>query len=388
MGFSILIPVLPHHLEQLGADPVHVGIVLALYIIAMVLFLPLWGWISDRIGRRPVLLICLVGTASSFLLMAPARSLAVFYLARVLQGFFGASVGTAQAYVTDVTTGEERAWGIGLIGAAAGLGMVFGPAVGGALYQASPWLPFAAPALLAGVAFVGAALFLPESRSEGDGGRLERRGLLRVLVPAPIATFFRVHDTRTRIYLYLFFHVFASFSALEAMFPVFASERFGWTVWEIGLFLSYIGVVMVVTQGLLIRPLTRLATETSWVIVGLAATGTCMIGVALARSVLALVLFGTGVALGYGLAYPAFTSLFTKACARMHEVGEHLAHSNAMSQTGRGVGFIGGGLAAHYAGVSAPFLFGGLGVLAGLAIFLIGIPGLVAPRAPRRAVDA
>jgi MFS family permease len=383
MGFSILIPILPAHLERLGADRIHIGIVLALYLIAMVLFLPLWGWISDRVGRRPVLLTCLVGTAASFLLMAPARSLALFYLARVLQGFFGASVGTAQAYVTDVTSHEERAWGIGLIGAAAGLGMVFGPAVGGALYQASPWLPFTAPALLAAVAFIGAALFLPESRSEAGGARFDLRELLRVLVPAPIAIFLRVHDGRTRGYLYLFFHLFASFAALESMFPVFAAERFAWTVWEIGLFLSYIGVLLVVTQGLLIRPLLRISGETTWVAVGLASTGTCMIGLSLAREVAPLVLFGSGVALGYGIAYPAFTSLFTKACARVEEVGEQLAHSNAMSQTGRGVGFICAGLAAQYAGAAAPFLYGGLGALAGLLIFALGISRF-APRASER----
>lgn len=387
MGFSILIPVLPRHLEHLGADRIHVGIVLALYIIAMVLFLPLWGWISDRVGRRPVLLACLVGTAASFLLMAPARSLALFYVARVLQGFFGASVGTAQAYVTDVTSQEDRAWGIGLIGAAAGLGMVFGPAVGGALYEASTWLPFAAPAMLAAVAFVGAALYLPESKPGSARVGFDALGLLRVLVPAPIAIFLRVHERRTRLYLYLFFHVFAAFSSLEAMFPVFAAERFGWTVWEIGLFLSYVGVVMVVTQGLLIRPLSRLSGETTWVVLGLLATGACMIGVALSGSVPALALLGTGVALGYGLAYPSFASLFTKTCARGEDLGEHLAHSNAMAQTGRGVGFIFGGLAAEYAGAAAPFLYGGLGVLAGLLLFLLAMPMLVQPRPSRTAVD-
>ncbi len=131
MGFTILIPVLPTVLGELGADAVDIGVILALYVIAMVVFLPFWGWVSDRLGRRPVLLACLLGTAASFALMAVATSLEVFYVARILGGFFGASVGTAQAYITDITSDEQRAGGIGMIGAAGATGSLFGPAIGG-----------------------------------------------------------------------------------------------------------------------------------------------------------------------------------------------------------------------------------------------------------------
>ena len=118
IGFSILIPVLPLYAQELGASPTEVGLMLALYSLGLVVFLPVWGWISDHIGRRPVLLVCLLGTAASFALLAVAETITAIYVARALGGFFGASIGTAQAYMTDITDEENRTRGMGLIGAA------------------------------------------------------------------------------------------------------------------------------------------------------------------------------------------------------------------------------------------------------------------------------
>ena len=138
MGYLLLVPILPGHLGSLGADPADQGWIIGLYMFVLVLALPIWGWIGDRLGRRPVLVTCLLGTSVSFALMANADSLWVFYLARVLQGIFGASVGAAQAYISDLTTEEDRARGFGLIGAAGSLGLFAGPALGGVLYEISP----------------------------------------------------------------------------------------------------------------------------------------------------------------------------------------------------------------------------------------------------------
>ena len=134
VGFSILIPVLPLYAQQLGASELEVGMMLARYSLGLVLFLPVWGWISDRIGRRPVLLICLLGTASSFAMLSVASSVYEIYFARALGGFFGASIGTAQAYMTDITDRDDRAGGMGIIGGAFGIGFV----LGNALIEAAP----------------------------------------------------------------------------------------------------------------------------------------------------------------------------------------------------------------------------------------------------------
>lgn len=379
VGFSILIPVLPRHLgaDGLGGTSVDVGLILALYMFAMVLFLPVWGWISDRVGRTPVLVTCLVGTGLSFALMAEAASLGPFYVARVLQGFFGASVGTAQAYVTDITSDEERAGGIGVIGAASALGGVFGPALGGALYNVDPELVFLAPALVALIAAAGAVLFLPESRTT-DFEKTGWRGLARSLVPTPVLVLF-TGDVRSRVYLYLFFHVYASFAALEGMFPLFAGERLAWGVQEVGLFLSYVLVVIVATQLALVSRLSQAFGEVGLACVGLAIAGAGLLLLGQASSLLPLVLAGTGGAVGFGLWFPTFTSLFSK-CAGEEDVGEYMARSVAMTSTGRGLGIYLGGIAVSYIGVGAPFMLGGIGLMVALGIILLGLPALV----PRR----
>jgi len=374
VGFSILIPVLPIHLEGLGADAVDVGMVLALYVIAMVVFLPFWGWMSDRVGRRPVLLICLLGTSASFLMMVFDSELWVFYVARALGGFFGASVGTAQAYVTDITHDENRTRGLGLVSAAGALGLVVGPGLGGLLANWSLMAPFYAPAGFAFLAFLGAAFFLPESRTLRAPQPIRWTNLARALVPTPILIFFRVHDNRTRAYLYIFFHVFAAFAALEGMFAFFAQDRFGWMQWETGLYLSFVAVVTVLTQAVMIGWLARLAGDGLLVVVGLGVAGVGMMGISQSYAVPILYMSGFLVAGGMGVVLPALTSLFSKNCGTADEAGEYLAHSQAMVQTGRGLGVMWGGLAFKYVGVGSPFLLGGAGLLAALVLVVIGLP--------------
>ena len=213
MGYLLLVPVLPGHLRSLGADPTDQGLIIGLYMFVLVLALPIWGWIGDRLGRRPVLVTCLLGTSLSFALMANAQSLWLFYVARILQGIFGASVGTAQAYISDLTSEEERARGFGLIGAAGSLGLFTGPALGGVLYQIDPSLAFQAPSFLALLAFAGAALFLPESRGP-DFGSATWMALVRSAVPAPLLILVGVHQPRILLFLYLFFHIFVAFGAV------------------------------------------------------------------------------------------------------------------------------------------------------------------------------
>ena len=377
VGFSILIPVLPLYAQELGASPTQVGLMLALYSLGLVLFLPVWGWISDRVGRRPVLLVCLLGTAASFALLAAADSIGAIYLARALGGFFGASIGTAQAYMTDITDAENRTRGMGLIGAAFGIGFVLGNLLGGTLQAVAPGLPFIATALLALGAFLIASFSLPESRGPVDAP-VSLRSLGRSLVPTPILLAVTTHSNRTRLYLYLFFHIFLSYSALEAMFAIYASSEFGWSEWDVGLFLAYVGIVIGATQGLLIGRLNALFGEVPLVIVGTAVTGAGMLALPLTSPGLPLILVGGALAVGNGLSLPAFTSLFTRVCSG-DETGEALGQSQAMAQTGRSIGALGAGWVATHLGAGAPFFLGGLGMLLGLAIFA-GSVRLLVPR--------
>jgi MFS transporter, DHA1 family, tetracycline resistance protein len=385
MGYGMLIPVLPSHLQGvLGADRSEQGFIISLYMIAMVLALPVWGWLADRFGRRPVLIGCLVGTGLSFTLMAYATSLPLFALARVLQGIFGASVGTAQAYVTDVTPSHDRTKVFGLVGAATSLGVLGGPAIGGLLAFFHPVLAFLVPAFLAFLACAAAAAWLPETRSPRARPAGGMRELLRRSIPAPLLFFTSAHNAQTRLYLYLFFHIFAVFGAVEAMFPAYAQDVYGWGTVQAGLFLSYLAIISGVTQGLLLRRLSRRTSESSLVAFGLAITGAALIVLVRTGMSSLAAPAGLSLAIGFGFVVPVFTSLFSQSCGTEDQKGEYMSHGQAMLNLGRAFGAIAGGVLATRVSVAAPFVFAGFGALAALAVFLLGFPLLTPRRDPTR----
>ena len=368
VGFSVLIPVLPLMARRLGAGPVQVGLILTIYALAQLLFLPVWGWFSDRIGRRPVILVSLLGTALSFALLAVAESLAVIYVSRALAGFFAASIGTAQAVVTDVTGPRERARGMGIIGAAFGAGFVVGPALGGSLAEWGERLPFYTVAVLAALNLVLAWYWLPESRPPA----LARPDLARLrsaFVPTPIRLVAAVHERRIALYLYLFFHIFTAFAALEAMFTLYLGERFALRELEIALIFAWIGVFVFLTQGFLVGRFASRYAETSLVAVGLATTAFGLAAIAVAPSAGWFYVVGPVIAIGNGIAMPSFTSLYSKAC-EAEEVGELLGQSQSMATTGRVIGPLWAGVAMGQLSLEAPFLIAGALMLLACALFL------------------
>jgi DHA1 family tetracycline resistance protein-like MFS transporter len=374
VGFSVLIPVLPLYVARLGATSVQVGLILSLYAIAQLLFLPAWGWLSDRIGRRPVLLVSLGGTVLSFLLLAVADSVNTVYLARILGGFFAASIGTAQAVVTDVTPPEERARGMGLIGAAFGLGFVLGNPIGGWLGAIQERLPFYAIAGLALVNLILALWQLPESKPPPPGPMVWD-GFARSLVPAPIRLLGQLRrtsgdrgDRRIPLYLYLFFHMFTAFAALESMFSLYLHGRFGAGPLGVGMLFGYIGLFIALTQGVAVGRLAARFGEAKLVIAGLVAMGIGMFGVAAAPSYGWLFAVGPIVALGNGIAFPSFTSLYSRAC-HAEKAGEFLGESQSMATTGRIVGPLWAGLALGEISLAAPFWIAGVLMLTAAALF-------------------
>src|SRR5258706_8547069 len=336
LGYSILTPVLRHFLGALGAGAFGIGLLPAFSALALVLFLPLWGWVSDRLGRRPVLLVSLLGTAVSFLFLALATTLTQVLIARFLGGFFGASVGTAQAAMTDLTGDSSRAKGMGVIGAASGIGLVLGTALGGVLGGISPAMPFYATASVAAVNFLLAAWALPESKGPIPAAAGARE-FARALVPAPFWVVARAHGGPQRLYLYLFLHIFFAFSAIESMFPLFAAARFGWSEVQTGLFMATVAIVLGGSQGLIVGPLSRVWGEETMTSVGFGLTAVSIARLAVSPSVPVLCVCAIGVALGAGIAFPAFTSLFSKVCGA-HATGAAMSRSQAMIHTGRALG--------------------------------------------------
>jgi multidrug resistance protein len=377
IGFTVLIPVLPLFAEKLGATGFQVALILTVYALAQLLFLPAWGWVSDRIGRRPVILFSLFGTVCSFVALAFADSIGMIYLARALAGFFAASIGTAQAVVTDVTSPSERASGMGIIGAAFGAGMVVGPVLGGLTAELDEKAPFYAVALLAGLNFIVAWIRLPESRppSLRKPGWIELR---QSLIPTPVRLVMLVHDRRIALFLYLFFHIFSAFAVLEALITLFAGKRFGVGALDIGLLFMWIGVVLFITQGVLLRRIVEGLGEATLILTGLVAMGIGLAGLAAAPSFLWFYPIGSLIAFGNGITFPSFTSLYSKACTS-DSAGELLGQSQAMATTGRIVGPMLGGWIMDRFSLEAPFLIAGAMMIAALIIFQTFRRVLVAP---------
>jgi len=369
IGFSVLIPVLPLFADRLGASALQVGLILSLYALAQLLFLPVWGWVSDRVGRRPVLLVSLLGTVASFVLLALAERIETIYAARILAGFFAASIGTAQAVVTDVTPPSERAGGMGMIGAAFGAGMVVGPMLGGSLAEFGEKVPFYAISVLAGANWLLAWVALPESRPVSLA-RPPWRDLARTFVPTPIRLAMAVHDRRIATYLLLFFLTFTAFAVLESMTTLFMGRRFGASELQAAGLFAWIGVFLAVTQGVLLRRLVASVGEWRLVLTGLALMAVGIGAVAWVPSLPWLYLLGPVIAVGNGIAFPSFTSLYSQAC-RAEEAGELLGQSQSMATAGRIVGPIGAGALMGRYDLGTPFLASGLLMMAALAALLL-----------------
>ena len=370
MGFGIVIPLLPIYAKQMNATPFTAGALIAVYSLMQLIFAPVWGRISDDIGRRPVLLMCLAGSAMGYLLLAGAWRLEVLFLARVLAGVAGASIPVAQAYIADVTGPAERARGMGLIGAAFGLGMVIGPALGGGLSLLGPRVPegFAAGLCLANV--LVAAYRLPESLP-GSVGR-----------PAPFRhplSLASLRDAAARpgaaALLAVFFLVTLGFAVLEGTFSLAAADRYGYSQAQVDWLWVYMGLVAVVVQGWLVGRLARRLPERALIVLGSAALGLGFLGIPFAGSAIGLLTALALVVGGQGLASPSLSSLISKTVEES-VYGEALGVSQSLSAGARVLGPAGGGLIFSRFDASAAYLAAAACASGALGLSLLGVrPG-------------
>ncbi len=365
-GFGIIIPLLPFWAEHLGASPVQVGLILTAYSLAQFLFLPVLGRLSDRYGRRPVILWSLLIEAVSFAFSALAGTFLLLLAARFIGGLGSANLGSAQAVVSDSTPPEERAKGMGMIGAAIGLGFVIGPALGGGLAALGSAVPFW---VAAAVALVNAALvffFLPETRAQ--------QATATPLAGAPFAGLGETlrHPTIARLLAINLLYTLA-FTAMEAMFPLFSQHAFGWTATQNAYVFVYVGVIMVIMQGGLVGRLSK-----RWGVQGL-----LVIGLALLAAGLLMLPFGTQLALmliGVGLlsagsgAVAATTSTLASLAASSEAQGQTLSLLQSIGGLGRIIGPLAAGWVFAAGGAGAPFAIGGVLVVLALLVALPAIP--------------
>ena len=356
VGFGIVIPLLPYYAETYGANGATVGLLVASFSLMQFFFTPLWGRLSDRIGRRPVLLGSLVVTGISYLVFARAESLAVLFASRILAGIAGAAISTAHAYVADTTEPSRRTQGMGLIYAAFGAGFIFGPAIGGALSRFGYSVPGYAAA---GFAFVaaGLALFLlPESLTPEVRRAAAARHPLRV---SPASMFRRPVIGPA---LLLFYLSTLCFAAMEATFAIYGERKFQLGPQEVGYLMAFVGVVASILQAGVVGALARRFGEGTLVRAGVFVMGVGLVAMGIAPLFSLLVLAMGVVAVGSSLTGPSLAGLVSFA-AGSEEQGAVLGVYSSMGSLARAVGPLLGGLAFDHIAHASPMWIGGLVVM-------------------------
>lgn len=375
IGFGIVLPLLPFYALDFGASPTIIGLLVAIHPAMQFLFGPVWGRLSDRLGRRPILLLGLLGSAVSYLIFGLATDLAWLFASRIMQGIAGANIPVAQAYIADVTDHENRTRGMGLVGAAFGLGFIAGPAIGGALSRWGYAVPGFFAAALSFANAVAAVFYLPESLSDDARARalaVRSRGLLGRLKLALSFGKRPAVGTIMGIYVLVTF-VFAAFTTV---FPLWLGVRLGYDAQHAGYLLAYLGLLMATVQGRLIGPLARRAGERKLLLVGtvtlVGAYALLPLGVALWLLCVLLV----PLALGTGLNWPTLTSLASQYTEADRQ-GAILGVMQSLSALGRMVGAVWGGWIFGAWAPAAPYLWNAviMSLAAALAlVFMIKAP--------------
>ena len=336
IGFGIVIPVLPFYVEdpRFNASPSMVGLLFASYSIMQLLFTPILGKLSDRYGRRPVLLISLLGTAAGFLMLGLATSLWMLFAGRIIDGISGGNISTAQAYIADVTTPQNRAKGMGMIGAAFGLGFIFGPAIGGVLSRWGMEVPFL---FAAGLALANATLLyfvLPETVTKDHPARASA-------ATARWSKLFEALKQRRLAFVFAIYFLFiVAFSIMTSSFALFTMFRFGYDAHDTGWLFVYVGVIGAIIQGGLIGRLVRRFGELQLVVAGALLFSTSLFIIPLTgphTGLATLLLVGALFAIGNALSTPSLTSLASKSVGRA-EQGGVLGVTQSVASLARAVG--------------------------------------------------
>lgn len=334
VGFGIVLPLLPVYARHWGASALTNGLLLAVYSLMQFLFAPAWGHLSDRAGRRPILLISLGGSVLGYALFGLAglwHSIPLLFLSRLLSGVMGANIAVAQAVIADTTSARDRAHGMGLIGAAFGLGFILGPVFAAVLVRFGDAGPGVGAAAICAVNFLLALRGLPETLApEHRHGARRGEGHVAVLTHAA-----RMPGVRGLLAMFLMFTV--AQAIWESVLPVFGAMRFGWDEREIAHLFIFVGILAAVMQGWLVRRLRRFAGEATLLHWGAAAAALAFAVLALTPRVAVHLGALALLAFAIGACNPSMLALLSRR-AGPSEQGRLLGVSQSLASLGRVIG--------------------------------------------------
>lgn len=353
VGFGIVLPLLPYYAEQYGASPFIVGALSTSYSLMQFVFMPAWGRLSDRHGRRPLILLSLAGSCIGFLIFGLASSLPVLFAGRTVAGIAGAIIPATNAYIADVTPPEQRAKGMAMVGAAFGLGFILGPAIGGLLAPYGYDKPVLLASAMAGANLLFAYFKLPESLSQDNRGRAHPGYFsLKRLTEA-------MSQPSMALLMVLYFLVIFAFANMEATFGLLNEHRYGLDARRTGYLFAYFGLLMVLVQGVLVGRLVQTLGESALMTAGTL----CMIfGLALMPFAPGMLVYCAVIGLlsfGAGINNPSITSLLSRSSG-VEEQGGIMGIAQSLASLGRILGPLWGGYTFGEFGEVWPFLSGAI----------------------------
>lgn len=355
MGFGIVIPILPTFASSdLNISDFSIGIIVAMYSFNQFVFNPILGKLSDRIGRRPVIIFTLMITGISYLIFSIADSFFILLMARMLAGFGGSNIGVAQAYIADITTKDERAKGMGLIGAAFGLGFVFGPLIGGILSEYGYWVVGLGSAAFSFLAMLFAVFFLPESRKDLKLSEEKSHKLFDIKYAKRIISYPKVG-----LLILLFFMIVFSMANIYGTFSLLGLRVYGFSDAQNGYLFGIIGIVSAIMQGGVIRHLTKIFSDELLVKMGIffMMLGLTLLPYGISFTGAAIIVIVLSI--GTGMMQPTILSMISKLSPES-EQGAILSINQSISALARVLGPLWGGFAFEFIGFEFPFLTGGL----------------------------
>jgi len=359
LGFSLILPLLPYYAQTFGADAFVTGLLVASYAVAQLIGAPALGRLSDRIGRRPVLLISIAGTFVGFLMLGFAGALWVLFVSRIVDGLTGGNLSVAQAYITDVSDLKNRAKALGMIGAAFGLGFIIGPAVGGALSVYGYAVPAFAAAALSSINLLAVFFWLPESLTD------ERRAAMAAQNKPPFtlgALWNALSRPRVGPLLHTRFFFGLAFATFQSIFALYAQYRLGLTAQTTGYVLAYVGLLSVLVQGVAIGKLTARFSESRLIFAASVTMGLSLLAWAFAPNLIALLVILAPMAFAGGTLNTVLSSALTKAVTR-EEIGGTLGLASSVESVTRVIAPTLGGFLIGFYGTGAPGIFSALVML-------------------------